>query len=101
LIRYVTWSGDLELVNRASDESETALQRYNRLNCEVNELWEEVNGIRKAAEGDEKGDKKGDAAANLVAAKVSTLQDELSKMRLEETLGTALVKNLEVRDFGI
>ena len=30
-----------------------------------------------------------------LAAKVSSLQDELGNMRLEETLGAALVKNLE------
>lgn len=93
---YVAWSGDLELVNRGGAEPETAVQRYNRLKCEAGELWEEVNGMKnEAAAG---SDKKRSAAAsdiNSLAAKVSSLQDELGNMRLEETLGAALVKNLE------
>merc|ERR1719422_1661017 len=62
----------------------------------LEELWEEVNGMKnEAAAG---SDKKKSAAAsdiNSLAAKVSSLQDELGSMRLEETLGAALVKNLE------
>ncbi len=102
---YVAWSGELELLNRAGgggggsgEESETPLQRYNRLNCEVNELWDEINALKKQAADEEAAGKKGgDGGGNLnaVAAKVGTLQDELSKMNLEETLGAELVKNLQ------
>ena len=49
-------------VSRGGSESETAVQRYNRLKYEAGELWEEVNGMKnEAAAG---SDQKRSAAAS-------------------------------------
>ena len=86
---YVCWSGELELAGQG--EQETPLQKYQRLNCEVRELQEELASAKDASES-EQGDKK---ALSSVAVKVTSLQDELSKLKLEEALGSHLLKDLK------
>ena len=50
-------------LSRGGAESETAVQRYNRLKCEAGELWEEVNGMKNEAAAAAGSDKKKSAAA--------------------------------------
>ena len=38
----MAWSGDLEAVGANCGEPETIVQKYQRLNCEVRELLDEI-----------------------------------------------------------
>ena len=83
---YIAWSGEFELA--AQGESETPLQKYQRLNCEVRELLEELETAKKADRA-----KEGDLTNT--AKKVSGLQEELAKLKLEEALGSEAIKDLQ------
>ena len=104
---YICWSGDFELAGAGNDE--TPLQKYQRLNCEVRELVEELEAAKEAAAAAAKSAEgsSGDglaakaaqeASLSSVALKVSGLQDELGKVRLEETLGEEAIKFMQVRN---
>lgn len=83
---YISWSGDFELAARG--ETETPLQKYQRLNCEVRELVEELEEAKKAKETNE-----GELAK--VAMRVSGLQEELVSLKLEEVLGSEAIKSMQ------
>ena len=53
-----------KIIHRGGAESETAVQRYNRLKCEASELWEEVNGMKTEAAAAAAGSNKNSAAAS-------------------------------------
>lgn len=90
---YVSWSGELELIT--DGDKETPMQKYQRLKCEMGELSEEVAELEKKAKDDgSSGDKK---TLGGVASKVSGLLEELNKLKLEETLGSEMLKDLQVR----
>ena len=56
----------MNIIHRGGAESETAVQRYNRLKCEASELWEEVNGMKtEAAAATAGSDKKSAAAGDI------------------------------------
>jgi len=97
---YVAWSGDLEAVGaNAGGEPETLVQKYQRLNCEVRELMDE---IQKAKEEDNEaivgggstGGKPGQTLASI-AIQTTQLQETLSNLKLEESLGSELIKRLD------
>jgi hypothetical protein len=55
--RYVAWSGEFELVpGGEGDEKETPLQKYQRLNCEVRELLDDIQALTQDKKKDEKGE---------------------------------------------
>ena len=87
--RYVAWTGDYETGN--GDEPETLVQKYQRLNCEVRELLDEVE---KAKESDKDDGKPGQNLA-AIAMQASQLQGTLANLKLEETLGSELIKRLD------
>ena len=87
---YVCWSGDLELAG--SDEAETPIQKYQRLNCEVRELHEELLAAKDNEESKKEG---GNESLGNVALKVSGLQEELTRLRLEEVLGSQVLRDLQ------
>lgn len=57
--RYVAWSGEFELVpGGEGDEKETPLQKYQRLNCEVRELLDDIQVLTQDKKKDDKGEVK-------------------------------------------
>lgn len=80
---YEARSGDWEL----SGEKETPLQKYKRLQFEMNELLEEVEQI--------KNQKKPEEAECLVSGElVESAMKKLADLRLEETLGADLISGI-------
>lgn len=82
---YDARSGDWELAGKG--EPETLLQKYQRLQCEINEVMEEANKI--------KSEKKGEDANFLVTTEqVQQALKKLSDIRLEETLGANIMSSI-------
>jgi len=86
---YVTWTGDYEIDGSASVGKETPLQKYQRLNCEVRELLDEIETTVK-----QDGQENSKTMAGL-ARQTAQLQELLMAHKLEDTLGSDLVKRLE------
>lgn len=86
---YVTWTGDYEIDGGASVGKETPLQKYQRLNCEVRELLDEIETTVK-----QDGQENSKTMAGL-ARQTAQLQELLMAHKLEDTLGSDLVKRLE------
>lgn len=85
---YDARSGDWELVPEG--QKETALQKYQRLQCEMKELLEEVSDLKDA-----KNENKEEVASCLVTGEqVDRALQQLYDLKLEETLGTDIVGNL-------
>lgn len=85
---YDARSGDWELVPEG--QKETALQKYQRLQCEMKELLEEVSELKDA-----KDENKEEVASCLVTGEqVDRALKQLYDLKLEETLGTDIVGNL-------
>lgn len=77
--------GDWELIPQG--EKETPLQKYQRLQCEMKELLEEINKI--------KTEKNDDESTCLVSQKqVEEALKKLADLRLEETLGVDVISSL-------
>ncbi len=77
------------MINTSPSSPETLLQKFNRLQCEVRELWDEVS---TAAASGAKANKSEDSSASMsqLAQQVGKLQDELSVLQLEKALGMEL-----------
>lgn len=89
---YIAWSGEFELVQDGS-EKESPLQKYQRLNCEVRELLDDIEVLTQDKDVDS-----GEASIGHlvgIARQTTALQDELSALKLEETLGSELLKSLD------
>jgi len=86
---YDARSGDWELVE--SGEKETPLQKYQRLQCEMKELLEEITQLKEMAK-DEKDLEK--LSSLLLSSHVEVAQKQLAEVRLEETLGSELMTSL-------
>ena len=83
----------MELAARDGSETETPLQKFERLNCEVRELQQELQDLAVAKDKTSGGgDDKKTSELLHVAKKVGNLQEELSTIKLEETLGTQVLK---------
>merc|ERR1711973_758348 len=97
---YVAWSGDLEAVGANCGEPETIVQKYQRLNCEVRELLDEIQKAKEDEGGDStvlgvtSGGKPGQSLA-AIAKQTTQLQDTLANLKLEETLGSEIIKRLD------
>ncbi|XP_059469995.1 dynactin subunit 2 [Neocloeon triangulifer] len=81
---YDALSCEFELVGRG--ENETPIQKFQRLQCEITELGEEINKL--------KGSAKEDGSAVPSAVQVQNLMQQLTELRLEEQLGSELVASL-------
>ena len=92
----MTWSGDYEVTTGSGDgkEKETLLQKYQRLNCEVRELMDELEQAKEQNVEEEAGKRPGQSLV-AIASQTSRLQDQLSNLKLEETLGSEMVKKLD------
>lgn len=84
---YNAISGDWELP--AEGETETPIQKYQRLQCEIKELYEEINQIKETAKSNE--DLK--SAVELVS-QVEQTGKQLDNLKLEQCLGSDLVTSL-------
>ncbi|CAD6215809.1 GSCOCG00000622001-RA-CDS [Cotesia congregata] len=69
-------------------EQETLIQKYQRLQCEIKELYDEVNALKNAKE---EGEVKN--AADILV-QVEDIGKQLSILRIDECLGTDLVSTL-------
>lgn len=82
---YDARSGDWELVEKGTKE--TPLQKYQRLQCEMQELLEEIGTIKK--------DKKNDENSCVVSeTQVGDALKKLADLRLEETLGAEVITSI-------
>lgn len=72
----------------AEGEKETPIQKYQRLKCEVKELYEEINELKEKAK-DEKEEVK--SMVDIIS-QVEQLGKEINDLKLEESLGTDLIK---------
>lgn len=83
---YDARSGDWELVGDGNKES--VLQKYQRLQCEMKELFEEVNAIKDSAKESEE--------LNCLVTKeqVEESLKKLCDLKLEETLGVDIVSTI-------
>ena len=92
----VVWNGDYELAGTGSGPkgTETPLQKYQRLNCEVRELLEELD-LAKNQAVENTGTEKHAQSLVGITTQTTQLQDQLSKLKLEEMLGSDLVKQLD------
>ncbi|XP_068224321.1 dynactin subunit 2-A, partial [Palaemon carinicauda] len=70
-------------------EEETIMQKYQRLKCDVQQLLEEVDAVKGSVPcGD------GSASSVELAKQVESLQNTLSDLKLEETLGSEVVSSI-------
>ncbi|PSN43744.1 Dynactin subunit 2, partial [Blattella germanica] len=72
-------------------QKETPLQKYQRLQCEMKELVEEVGKLKETMK-DEKSMEQ--TSSVLLSSQVEEAQKHLAELRLEETLGSELITNL-------
>ncbi|KAG8258112.1 Dynactin subunit 2 [Homalodisca vitripennis] len=80
-------SGDWELAGEG--EKETAIQKYQRLQCEMRELLDEVAELKEVAK-----DESNKQPCTALSRQVESLVKQLTELRLEEKLGSELVGSL-------
>jgi len=85
---YIAWTGDFELAGEG--EKETLEQKYQRLNCDVRQLMDELENLKESG-----AEKVGNQSLIGLAKQTALLQDQLAGMKLEEYLGSAPVKDLQ------
>ncbi|XP_076233158.1 dynactin subunit 2 [Calliopsis andreniformis] len=76
--------GDWELPR--DGEKETPIQKYQRLQCEIKDLYEEVNDIKDKAKDEEETKSVLD-----IISQVQVLEKQLDALKLDECLGADLV----------
>ena len=86
---YIAWTGDYELAGKG--EEETLDQKYQRLNCEVRQLLDDLEDLKNSGATE----KVGNQSLVGLAKQTAMLQDQLSGMKLEEYLGSNPVKDLQ------
>ena len=84
---YIAWTGDYELAGKGEDES--IEQRYQRLNCEVRQLLDDLDQLKEGG-----NEKVGNQSLVGLVKLTAQLQDQLSGLKLEEYLGTEGVQDL-------
>ncbi|XP_043500544.1 dynactin subunit 2 [Polistes fuscatus] len=77
---------DYELLGE--DEKETPIQKYQRLQCEVRELYEEINALKENAKEENEEVK----SAIDIISQVEQLGKEINDLKLEESLGSGLME---------
>ena len=85
---YIAWTGDFELAGK--DETETPEQKYQRLNCEVRQLLDDLDQLKESG-----AEKVGNQSLIGLAKQTASLQDQLAGLKLEEYLGSEPVKDLQ------
>ena len=89
---YIAWTGDFELAGK--DETETLEQKYQRLNCEVRQLLDDLDQLKESG-----AEKVGNQSLIGLAKQTASLQDQLAGLKLEEYLGSEPVRDLKVSKF--
>lgn len=79
--------GDWELVGEG--EKETALQKFQRLQCEIKELYEEVNELKEKSKDEEEI-----KSASEIISQARQIEKQLVSLKLEECLGLDVVASL-------
>ncbi|XP_076161871.1 dynactin subunit 2 [Ptiloglossa arizonensis] len=79
--------GDWELAGEG--KKETPIQKYQRLQCEIKDLYEEINEIKEKAEEE----KEVESVVDIIS-QVQDLGKQLDSLQLEECLGNDLVATL-------
>lgn len=79
---YIAWKGE-----REENKEETPVKKYQRLNCEVRELLDDVSAARK-----NKDSGLGSQTLESLASQVEALHKHLLEMRLEQVLGREVVE---------
>lgn len=79
--------GDWELVGEG--EKETPLQKYQRLQCEIKELYEEVNELKTKSKDEEEI-----KSASEIISHAQQIEKQLIALKLEEYLGPDVIASL-------
>ncbi|KAL0107599.1 hypothetical protein PUN28_014717 [Cardiocondyla obscurior] len=79
--------GDWELVGEG--EKETPLQKFQRLQCEVKELYEEVNELKEKSKDEEEI-----KSAGEIISQAQQIEKQLISLKLEECLGPDVIASL-------
>lgn len=79
--------GDWELVSEG--EKETPLQKYQRLQCEVKELYEEINELKEKSK-----DEVEIKSASEIISQAQQIEKQLISLKLEDCLGPDVVASL-------
>ncbi|XP_075237706.1 dynactin subunit 2 [Lycorma delicatula] len=82
---YDTRSGEWELAG--SDEKETISQKYQRLQCEMKELLEEISALKSTAK---EGAQSEAAPYSNFSTQLESMLKQISNLNLQETLGGEL-----------
>lgn len=83
---YDARSGNWELVEQG--RKETVLQKYQRLQCEMKELFEEVNALKDSGKEKDGGD------CLVSKEQVEESLKKLIDLKLEETLGVDIISSI-------
>jgi len=81
---YVVWRGE-----NKPKEDETAVKKYQRLNCEIRELIEEIQAAKCANQTDLDG-----ASLESLAGQVDLLHKCLLELRMEDVIGTEALNSM-------
>lgn len=79
---------DYELIGE--EEKETPIQKYQRLQCEVKELYEEITAIKENAKEENEEVK---SIVDIIS-QVEQLGKEINDLKLEDSLGSGLIEQL-------
>ncbi|XP_011169603.1 dynactin subunit 2 [Solenopsis invicta] len=79
--------GDWELVGEG--EKETPLQKFQRLQCEVKELYEEMNELKEKSKDEQEV-----KSASEIISQARQIETQLVSLKLEECLGPDIVASL-------
>ena len=79
--------GDWELPGEG--EKETPIQKHERLQCELKELFDEINQLKEKASDDAE-----QKSMVEILSQVETMGKQLNGLKLNETLGADLVASL-------
>ena len=74
IFSYIAWTGDFELAGK--DETETPEQKYQRLNCEVRQLLDDLDQLKESGT-----EKVGNQSLIGLAKQTASLQDQLAGPR--------------------
>lgn len=83
---YVAWSGNWELAGYG--DKETVLQKYQRLQCEMKDLMDEINNLKEKAKDDAKNES---TPYSNYSNQLENMRDQLAGMNLQDMLGKELI----------
>ncbi|XP_054723344.1 dynactin subunit 2-A-like [Uloborus diversus] len=88
---YDVRSGDWEMIGDHSQEKETPLQAYNRIQFETKQLYEQVNEMKVSSE---KESESSQVPPAVLLQQIEQLQKELQNLHMEKVLGSEALSEM-------